>query len=305
MQKIHNINDLIRSFKNEKKLALIVNGKEISYEHLYKDICIVSSQILKNSKGQKINVGIYTNDPYENILGFFGAIYAGSVSVPISNISFLKKNFIDNYKIKLLIIGKNVNKNIILKNRISKIKLSLKPGNNLKFNFQKKTNIQDAVTIMLTSGTTGLKKGVLLSHNNLIKTSRYINKFMQIKKKIVEYLMVPLTNSFGFARLRCVFLKKGCLIIDSGFFNPLLMIRRFEEYDINCISGVPSAFAMLISLPLKSLKKVREKLIWAEIGSAPMKKLHKTKLLNLFPYKKIVMHYGLTEASRSTLLELK
>ena len=77
MQKIKNINDLIKSFKNEKKLALIVNGKKISYKQLYKDIIIVSSQILKNSKGQKINVGIYTDDPYENILGFFGSIYAG------------------------------------------------------------------------------------------------------------------------------------------------------------------------------------------------------------------------------------
>ena len=306
MQKIKNINDLIKSFKNEKKLALIVNGKKISYKHLYKDIIIVSSQILKNSKGQKINVGIYTDDPYENILGFFGAIYAGSISVPISNISYLKKNFINNFKIELLLIGKNVNKNIILKIKIPKIKLSFEPYKNQKFNFNnKKTHIQDTAAIMLTSGTTGLKKGVILSHNNLIKTSKYINKFMLIKKKIVEYLMVPLTNSFGFGRLRCVLLKKGCLIIDSGFFNPLLMIRRFEEYDINCISGVPSAFAMLISLPLKRLKKVREKLIWAEIGSAPMKKVHKTKLLNLFPNRKIVMHYGLTEASRSTLLELK
>ena len=103
-----------------KKLALIVNGKKISYKQLYKDIIIVSSQILKNSKGQKINVGIYTDDPYENILGFFGAIYAGSISVPISNISYLKKNFINNFKIELLLIGKNVNKNIILKIKIPK-----------------------------------------------------------------------------------------------------------------------------------------------------------------------------------------
>ena len=86
-----------------------------------------------------------------------------------------------------------------------------------------------------------------MSHNNLIRTSLYLNKFLKINKNIIEYLMVPLTSSFGFARLRCVMLKKGCLITDSNFFNPLLMIKRFKKYNINCISGVPSAFAMLIS----------------------------------------------------------
>ena len=124
---------------------------------------------------------------------------------------------------------------------------------------------------------------------------------MKINKDIVEYLMVPLTSSFGFARLRCVMLKKGCLITDSNFFNPLLMIKRFSKHNINCISGVPSAFAMLTSLPIKFLKDIKKKLIWAEIGSAAIEAKHKTKLLRLFPKSKIVSHYGLTEASRSTL----
>ena len=41
---------------------------------------------------------------------------------------------------------------------------------------------------------------------------------MNLKKNVCEYLMAPLTNSFGFARMRSIFLK-GCLIIDNGFFN--------------------------------------------------------------------------------------
>jgi long-chain acyl-CoA synthetase len=309
MQKIKSLNDLIITFKGEKKLALVINGKEISYDDLYKNILIFASQIIKKSKGKKINIGIYTNDPYENISIYFACIYSDTIPVPISNLNFLKKknSLHDDYKIKFIIIGKK-NKNEIIFEKIQILKLDscFNSFKNKKNNLnKKKTNIHDTASIILTSGTTGLKKGVMLSHNNLIKTSKYINNFMCIKKNIIEYLMVPLISSFGFARLRCVMLKKGCLIIDSGFFNPLLMIKWFEKYNINCISGVPSSFAMLISIPLKLLKNVRKKIIWAEIGSAPMKKAHKAKLLNLFPNKKIVMHYGLTEASRSTLLHLK
>ena len=308
MQKIKSLSDLIKTFKGEKKLALVTDGKETSYDDLYKNILIFACQIIKKSKGKKLNIGIYTNNPYENILAFFACIYSGAVPVPISNLSFLKtrNSLSSQYKIKILITGKSKKKIKFNKIQILKLKPYSESIKNNKINFnKKKIKAEDTASIILTSGTTGLKKGVMLSHNNLIKTSKSINNFMRIKKNIFEYLMVPLTSSFGFARLRCVLLKKGCLIIDSGFFNPLLMIRRFEKYNINSISGVPSAFVMLLSMPLKLLKNVRKKVFWAEIGSAPMKKIHKTKLLNLFPNKKIVIHYGLTEASRSTLLHLK
>ena len=38
MIKIKNIKDLIETFRNEKKIALVYNGKKISYENLYNDI---------------------------------------------------------------------------------------------------------------------------------------------------------------------------------------------------------------------------------------------------------------------------
>ena len=128
---------------------------------------------------------------------------------------------------------------------------------------------------------------------------------MNLNKNVCEYLMVPLTNSFGFARMRSIFLKKGCLIIDNGFFNPLLMLQRLREHNINSISGVPSSFAMLLTLPTHSLNQLRKSLIWMEIGSASMEKYFKLKLLKLFNKQIIAYHYGLTEASRSSLINLR
>lgn len=307
MKKIKNLKDLIKSFKDEKKLALVVDGKEITYDNIYRDILIFSFKICKKSKGKKLNIGIISNDPYENIIAIFAIIHAGSIPIPISNFNFFlkKQSLKKEFKIKILIIGKKQKKQITKKNKVIKFCLSSLSNRIFKKKFtNKKINESDTAIILLTSGTSGLKKGVMLSHNNLLRTSHNLNNFMKIKKNIIEYLMAPLTNSFGFARLRSIFLKKGCLVVDSGFFNPLLMLRRLEKYNINSISGVPSSFAMLLSLPLRSLKKLRNKLIWAEIGSAPMQKKHKIRLLKLFPYQRIVYHYGLTEASRSTLINL-
>jgi acyl-CoA synthetase (AMP-forming)/AMP-acid ligase II len=83
------------------------------------------------------------------------------------------------------------------------------------------------------------------------------------------------------------------------------MLRRVQEHSINSISGVPSSFQMLLSLPLSSLRKIRKDLIWMEIGSAAMDKNFKLRLLKLFSKQIIAYHYGLTEASRSTVIDLK
>ena len=50
MIKIKNIKDLIETFRNEKKIALVYNGKKISYENLYNDIISFSYEISTKSK---------------------------------------------------------------------------------------------------------------------------------------------------------------------------------------------------------------------------------------------------------------
>ena len=308
MQKIKSLKNLIESFKKENKLALVINGHELTYDDIYKDVLCFALKIYKKSKGKKLNIGISSNDPYENIISILACVYAGSIPIPMPDLNLILKDqsLSREFKVRLLIVSKTQKKQIIENIEILKFSLSSISFKDIQNNVvKKKININDTASILLTSGTTGIKKGVMLSHINLMKTSKYINNFMSINKNIIEYLMVPVTNSFGFARLRCIFLKKGCLVIDSGLFNPLLMLKRCEKYKINSISGVPSTFAMLISLPLNFLKNIRKNLIWAEIGSAPMQKKHKIKLLKLFPNQKIVMHYGLTEASRSTFINLK
>ena len=69
------------------------------------------------------------------------------------------------------------------------------------------------------------------------------------------------------------------------------MLQRLKEHNINSISGVPSSFAMLLSLPSHSLIKLRKSLIWMEIGSASMEKYFKLKLLKLFNKQIIAYHY--------------
>ena len=84
-----NIKDLIETFRNEKKIALVYNGKKISYENLYNDIISFSYEISTKSK-KGFNIAVVLKDDYEVIISLFAIIYSGSVPLLISEKDFLK-----------------------------------------------------------------------------------------------------------------------------------------------------------------------------------------------------------------------
>jgi acyl-CoA synthetase (AMP-forming)/AMP-acid ligase II len=164
----------------------------------------------------------------------------------------------------------------------------------------------DAAAIALiafTSGTEGAPKGVLLSHQNLAEVVARLNRLMQVDSGIREYVGVPVYHSFGFGRCRAVAAAGGQVFIPSNGFNPFEISEMLKRGEMNAISAVPSLWRLLLAnqdLIGGSGKRVA----WIEIGSQYMSRQEKEALKALFPNARIVQHYGLTEASRTTLLEV-
>jgi long-chain acyl-CoA synthetase len=163
---------------------------------------------------------------------------------------------------------------------------------------------RDGAMILYTSGTTGKRKGVLLSHRNLMQATLNINEFMGIDADIREFVGIPLTHSFGFGRSRCVLCAGGTLVVCNGIMNPAIVLKRTQEHACDALSTVPAGFAAMFLSHLEPLiRQIGPQIRFVEIGSAPMRRDHKLKVLELFPNARVCMHYGLTEASRSAFLE--
>ncbi|MGD8926775.1 MAG: AMP-binding protein, partial [Thioalkalispiraceae bacterium] len=162
----------------------------------------------------------------------------------------------------------------------------------------------DAVAqILFTSGTEGDPKGVVLTHRALSDVVKRLNSVMEVSADIREYIGVPVYHSFGFGRCRAVAAAGGSVYIPAQGFNPVEINQLLEAKEINAISAVPSLWRILLNsnaITNESGARVR----WIEIGSQYMSREEKLTMKALFPNAKIVQHYGLTEASRSTFLEV-
>lgn len=161
----------------------------------------------------------------------------------------------------------------------------------------------DIAQISYTSGTEGEPKGILLSHKNLANVIERLNKVMKLDASVREYVGVPVLHSFGLARVRACAAVGGASYIPKNGFNPLEIAEMLEAGKINAISAVPTLWRILLA-NVEVIGTFGEKVKWIEIGSQFMSRDEKVMLKSIFPNANIIQHYGLTEASRSTFLDI-
>jgi long-chain acyl-CoA synthetase len=162
----------------------------------------------------------------------------------------------------------------------------------------------DAIADLLyTTGTTGRKKGVVLTHANVMAAARNITEFIGNGADDVEVVPLPLSHSFGLGRLRCMAVAGNTLILEPGVGNGATVVKRVLDTRSTGLAMVPAGFEIIRRITGDILGQAREHLRYIEIGSAPMKPETRQWLTDLLPQTRICHHYGLTEASRAAFSE--
>lgn len=157
--------------------------------------------------------------------------------------------------------------------------------------------------VSYTSGTEGQPKGILLTYANLADAAERIIEQMQMTADIREYVGVPATFSFGLARFRAISAVGGHAYLPPRGFDPLELARMLTAGVVNALSVVPTLLRLLLAAPT-IIGEAGKNLRWMEIGSQQMTADEKRRVRELFPNALIVQHYGLTEASRSTFVQV-
>jgi len=163
--------------------------------------------------------------------------------------------------------------------------------------------LEDPADLIYTTGTTGRKKGVLLTHGNIAQAALNINAFVGTCRDDLEVMPLPLSHSFGLGRLRVMALAGHCLLLLPGMRNPAAVLKQLLDARATGLALVPAGFDLILRMTKDRLGDARDHLRYIEIGSAAMGAQTKEKLLELLPGTRICHHYGLTEASRAAFLE--
>ena len=287
--------------KTPEKIALIDKKKSISYGSLVQNIWSTKIRLEKEfslERGDYILLAANKNVNF--IYTYFAINLIGARVVPLDEqIQADKLNLIINKISPKLIIGLSLendsrcyNFSIFEDNQFEDIPVGI--------DFPKADQLAD---ILFTTGTTGNPKGVLLNHGNISSSAENINTFIGNDSDDIELLALPISHSFGLGRIKCVLSIGGTIVLLGSIVNMKRMFRAFEEYKITGFGMVPASWEYIQKMSGTRLADFAGQLNYIELGSAYMSPKDKKTMTALFPKTRICMHYGLTEASRSTFME--
>ena len=157
----------------------------------------------------------------------------------------------------------------------------------------------DMVAIFYTSGSTGLPKGVVLSHRNMVAGATSVASYLENVHGDRILSLLPLSFDAGFSQLTTGFHAGACIVL-LDYLLAGDVVRQVREQRITGITGVPPLWSQLadVTWPAGSTDTVR---YFATTGGV-MPRPVLDKLRGAFPRARPFLMYGLTEAFRSTYL---
>ena len=167
----------------------------------------------------------------------------------------------------------------------------------------------DLAALLFTGGTTGLPKGVMLTHDNLVADALSVLLMNGEQEegedqfgKVVNLSVLPLCHTFGFEVLIIALFGAAMLVMFSSF-NASEVLEAIEFYKISNYVGVPVMFQMLINDPdftERDLSSLEE----ANSGSAALAP-ELAKKWEAVVGSKVGQGFGLTETSPITHMPAK
>jgi len=152
----------------------------------------------------------------------------------------------------------------------------------------------DLAVILYTSGTTGVPKGVALSHDNLESNARAAAALHELEREDWAVSVLPLSHSYGLTVMNAghILGSRAALL---RWFNPEEVLRTIQQFRAVSMSAVPTMLLYLLAFPDAERFDTGSMRVWGS-GAAPLP----AEIVEPFERKfggRILEGYGLTEAS--------
>jgi long-chain acyl-CoA synthetase len=131
---------------------------------------------------------------------------------------------------------------------------------------------EDIALLVYTSGTTGVPRGVRLSHRALLANRRQTAELRPAPVTAVDRVLIalPLFHVFGLAAGFLQVCWAGATAVLTESFEPAHTVEALVTHRVSGVAGVPSMFRALLDLPADDLRAATAGLRLCTSGGAPL-----------------------------------
>ncbi|XP_071698557.1 probable CoA ligase CCL7 [Rutidosis leptorrhynchoides] len=157
----------------------------------------------------------------------------------------------------------------------------------------------DTAALLYSSGTTGLSKGVVLSHRNFIAVSQMATFDIKLlnEKDQVMLCFLPMFHIYGLGVLLYSQLQEGNTVVSMAKYDFQGILKNIEKYKVTNLTCVPPIILALAKRDDEVTKFDLSSLRYIGSGAAPLGKDLMQECTKKFPHVLILQGYGMTETT--------
>jgi len=320
--------------EHPEKDAIVFYGNVLTYSEFYRDVCRLANAFLELGMGKGDRISFFMpNCPQFNI-GYFACLMNGMITVH-TNVMYTPRELeyqLNHSGAKAIVtldvmydrVGEVWDKTGIEHVVVTSLKDYFPPSCQrfLEFKNEKdlkekegvhlftdliknasskepeiNASVDDVASLTYTGGTTGLPKGAVYTHRNIMIDAEIFTIMLDVRKGSDVFSgLMPMFHGNGIWNSNMNIFYNACKVVLFPYFNPGDLLRAIETYRITQIHCVPTHLVAIVNHPLVEhfdLSSVRV----ISVGSAPVPVELLRKVKELMPDCTVIEQWGLTEAA--------
>lgn len=300
--------------------ALVSNDTRLSYAELDNEVSLLVAGLGKNGINAGDRVAMLIGNRSEYLIVLLAVIRLGAIAVPINireqtpELTYVLNHCGAKLLVHDLAVESRLPKPCALEYKQKRFSIGGPTENSYDYTDLgtlgtssefKSVNEETVAIILYTSGTTGLPKGAMLTHFNIVHSCMHFQYCMDLNQGDRSLLTVPASHVTGVIAILLTMLRvRGCSIIMDSFDAQEAMKMTAEEAITHTVM-VPAMYNLCL---LRCDLSRYDLSAWriGGFGGAPMPVSTIKALAQHLPGLSLVNAYGSTEAtSPATVLPLK
>ena len=249
-------NGFLRNVKlNPDKVAIIDSEtkEQITYYKLYEISLKVADCLNKNGVKKGDYVGVTLPRGSRQLYAIFGILFTGAayVSIGITQPNDRRTKIYDQIGIKYIISDEKTIKDCCLnKSEVKIIDLNEAMANESKLEQPIEISPYDSAYIIMTSGTTGVPKGVEIMHTSAVNTCIDLNKKYNVNAEDTILMVSAIDFDLSVYDIFGMLHAGGTVITTSeeNYRNPDEWLNLVDEYKVTIWDSVPILFDMIVTM---------------------------------------------------------